>query len=92
MQVDKNIDERLNPLLLTDAAMRYLKSNELRFRDWLLAIQAYNSGERRVQDGIEKSGSRNAWLISKMGYDNDKNYLAKVMAAILIMKNPKSVQ
>jgi beta-lactamase regulating signal transducer with metallopeptidase domain len=92
LQVDKNVDERLNPLILTDAAMRYLKSNELRFRDWLLAIQAYNSGERRVQDGIEKTGSRNAWLISKMGYDNDKNYLAKVMAAILIMKNPKSVQ
>lgn len=92
LKVDQHGDERLDPLQLTDAAMRYLKDSEIRFNNWLLAIQSFNSGVRRVEDGIEKTGSRDAWVISKLGYDNDKNYLAKVMAAILILKNPKSIQ
>jgi membrane-bound lytic murein transglycosylase D len=92
LKVDRHVDERLDPLQLTDAAMRYLKGSEARFKDWLLAIQSFNSGVRRVEEGIEETGSRDAWVISKLGYDNDKNYLAKVMAAILILKNPKSVQ
>lgn len=91
LRVDNSVDERLNPQLITDAAMRLLKSEALRFRDWQLAVMAYNMGGDRVQEGIKSTGSRDAWKIINAGFENDKDYLAKLIAAILIMNNPESV-
>ncbi|MFN8943894.1 MAG: M56 family metallopeptidase, partial [Pseudobdellovibrionaceae bacterium] len=42
LRVDGQKDERLDVNLLTDAAMRYLQSNNLRFKDWHLSALAYN--------------------------------------------------
>lgn len=89
LRVDPGIDERLNVELETDAAMRYLSANYLRFNDWLLAIQAYNSGESAVQTAIEKFATRDVWALVRSGLKTDKDYLAKVMAVVLILKNPK---
>jgi membrane-bound lytic murein transglycosylase D len=91
LRVDDQVDERLNATLLTDAAMRYLKSNQLLFNDWLLSVMAYNLGEKQVQEAIQATGSRDAWTLIRAGYENDKSYLPRVMAAVLIMKNPESV-
>lgn len=90
LRVDSSIDERLNPEILTDAAMRYISANYSRFKDFQLALLAYNIGESKVQEGINKLGSRDAWHLIRNGYQGDK-YLARLMAAILIMKNPESV-
>ena len=68
--------------------MRYLKSAHLQFKDWELAILAYNAGFNAIEKGILKTGSRNAWDLIRSGYDNDQDYLAKVTAIVLIMKNP----
>jgi hypothetical protein len=57
-----------------------------------LAALAYNVGESQVQTGIEKTGSRDAWVLIREGLQNDRDYLPKLMAAILIMKNPGVVQ
>lgn len=91
LRVDAQIDERLDVDLLTDAAMRYLSANNLRFRDWQLALLAYNVGEAGVQKAIEKTGSRDAWTLIRKGFENDRDYLPRVMAAIIIMRNPESV-
>ena len=88
LRVDDNADDRLNPDLETDAAMRYLGSNNLVFQDWLLSMLAYNAGEKRVQSGIDATGSRDAWKLVQAGFDGDKDYLAMVMASIIVMKNP----
>lgn len=90
--VNETIDERLNTDLSTDAAMRYLESNYLRFKDWHLAALAYNMGEQGVQKGIDATGSRDAWQLISKGYEGDKHYLPKLMAAILIMRNPELVK
>ena len=92
LRVDANVDERLDATAETDAAMRYLISNNLGFRDWRLAITAYNVGENAVEAAIEKSGSRDAWTLIRGGLENDRAYLAKVMAAILIMRDPDSAK
>jgi len=92
LRVDATIDERLNADLLTDAAMRLLLSDKLRFNDWQLALLAFNAGETKVQQGVDKVGSKDVWSLIRSGYEGDKDYVAKVMAAILIMKNPSSVQ
>ncbi len=92
LKVDGKTDERLDVELNTDAAMRYLTSNYLRFKDWQLSVLAYNMGEDAVQKGIDATRSRDAWTLIRNGYEGDKDYLPKVMAAILIMQNPDSVE
>lgn len=91
LRVDSIVDERLNVPLETDAAMRLLVANKMRFQDWMLSVSAYNAGDERVQEGIDKTGSRDAWVLIGKGFEGDHDYLAKLHAAILIMNNPDSV-
>lgn len=44
-----------------------------------------------MQRAIEAMGSRDAWNLIGQGYEGDKDYLAKLIDAILIMKNPESL-
>ena len=90
LRVDSQVDERLNVTLETDAAMRYLGANNLRFSDWQLSVLAYNAGENKVQEVINELGTRDPWaLVRRSSLSQEtKNYLPKLMAAILIMKNP----
>ena len=83
LQVTDTIDQRLNVDLETDAAMRYIASNNYRFKDLPLALMGYNIGENKVQEGITKFNSRDAWFLTRNGYAGD-NYLAKLNATIII--------
>ena len=85
--VNEKVDERLDVEMETDAAIRYLLSGNLRFNDWGLSVLAYNAGAGRVQEGIDATGSRDPWVLIKAGYENDENYLGKIMAAVIIMYN-----
>lgn len=85
--VNDTIDERMDQGKLTDAAMRYLKSNFLRFKDWRLAIMAYNMGENNLQQAMDKSKINDPWELINQGYEGDKDYLAKVIAAIIVYQN-----
>jgi membrane-bound lytic murein transglycosylase D len=88
MKIKDGVDERLDITKETDAAHRYLQSNNEKFKDWLLAIFAYNVGEQAVERGIKKYGTRDPWELSKH-IRGDKDYMSKVMASIIIMKNPE---
>ncbi len=88
LRVWDDVDERLDVVKETDAAMRLLKAEKIRFGKWPLSVLAYNAGDRIVTKGIFKTGSHNAWVLIRHGYQGDKNYLAKLTAAILVMKNP----
>jgi hypothetical protein len=85
-------DERLNVDKETDAAMRYLGALNLRFKDWRLAILSYNAGEVAVQNQMDKIQNRNPWRVAKSGLNYDKDYLARVIAASIVMKYPKLVK
>lgn len=91
LTVNATTDERLDTDLLTDAAMRYLSANKLRFNDWQLSVLAYNIGESKVQEAIDLTGSRDVWSLIRAGYENDNDYYASFMAAIIIMRNPDSI-
>lgn len=86
LKINKKVDQRLNVDLATDAALRYLKANYKMFKDWELALLAYNVGENRVKMAIKKTKSRNAWTLVRKGYEGDKEYLAKVMAVVIILQ------
>jgi membrane-bound lytic murein transglycosylase D len=92
LKVDGQKDDRLDVALSTDAAMRYLQANHLRFKDWHLSALAYNMGETAVQKGINALETRDAWTLIRQGYEGDKDYLPRLMAAILIMRNPESIK
>lgn len=92
LKVNKKVDQRMNVKLSTEAALTYLKSNHKRFKDWRLAILAYNMGENKLAKGIKRTGSRDPWILIRRGYEGDKGYLAKVMAVALMMKRYKRNQ
>lgn len=87
LRVGGGVDERLNETKATDAAFRYLKAMHGRLNSWMLTILAYNAGEGTVSRGIRATGSHDAFHLIDRGYDGDPNYLPKVVAAIIIMKN-----
>ena len=91
LRVDEQIDERLNVVKSTSAAFRYLSALNLRFEDWGLAVLGYNTGEGNIEKGIRETGSRDPWVLIEEGFTNDPNYLSSVMAAILIMNNPSTL-
>lgn len=88
LTVNPHVDQRLNVTLETDAALRYLLANKLAFNDWSLAILAYNLGENALAEAIERLGTRDPWVLIQHGVEGDKGYLARVMASVLILKNP----
>lgn len=88
LKIDDVVDERLDVELATDAAMQLLQNLNSRFNDWRLAIIGYNAGRNKVQRGIDKTGSHDPWVLIEAGYDGDQDYLAKMMAGVIILKNP----
>lgn len=56
LEVNSLIDERRDPLLATRAACRYLKDLYAIFKDWTLAIAAYNCGPGNVNKAIARAG------------------------------------
>jgi membrane-bound lytic murein transglycosylase D len=92
LKVDNHQDERMDVGLNTDAAMRYLQANYLRFKDWHLSVLAYNVGERTVQNAMDEHSTRDAWELSRNMRGSGSFYLPRLMAAIIIMNNPDSVE
>lgn len=89
LKVDETLDERLNIERSTEVALDYLKSNYKTLKDWQLAILAYNLGESKVRWAMLETSSKDPWELIEKGFERDKGYLAKIMAAIIIMKNPE---
>jgi len=89
VQPSRGIDERLDVAKETDAAIEYLGYLHQRFGDWHLALAAYNQGERQVDRAIGEAGSRDPFALARQGYLND--YLATVMAGVVILANPETV-
>ncbi len=87
LTVEPGHDERVNEELETDAAMRYLTDLHARFKDWRLAMKAYNEGENRVEELIKKHASRDPWVLEKAS--STEGYLAGAIATVILYKNPK---
>lgn len=52
-----------DPVANTDSAVRYLRDLYKEFKDWNLAISAYNCGSGNVRKAIKKAGSRSYWKV-----------------------------
>ncbi|MBI4750837.1 MAG: lytic transglycosylase domain-containing protein [Acidobacteria bacterium] len=90
-----DVDERHDPEKSTRAAARYLRDLFGIFRDWPLALAAYNAGEHRILRLQRQSGARDFWELSRRGLlpDETKSYVPAVLAAITLGRNqPVSFQ
>lgn len=58
MAVDNTEDERIDPAISTEAAVRYLERLYTQFEDWNLVLLAYNAGPGSVRRAIRKSNSK----------------------------------
>lgn len=90
LTVNKEIDERRDPVKSTQAAIRFLSDLYEDFQSWPLAIAAYNSGGGRVRNAVAKTGSTDFWELAKSRYlpAETKYYVPKLLAAIIVAKNP----
>lgn len=90
LTVDEINDERLDPELETDAAMRFFVDLYNEFDDWGLALAAYNQGPGKVRHAIAVEGTSDVWELTRRGALNQ--YAATVMATVLVMEHPSLVE
>jgi membrane-bound lytic murein transglycosylase D len=91
LHVDGVVDERRDPILATEAAAKYLRSNYDLLGEWPLAITAYNHGENGMSFAVRKLGTRHLPTIiekheSKYFGFASKNFYAEFLAANDAMK------
>ncbi len=65
LRVNKDIDERYDPVASTEAATRYIRSLYSLFGKWYLVVMAYNCGEGRLQRAIKKVGTDNFEILMR---------------------------
>ncbi len=93
LYVGDGFDERRDPVLATDAAARHLRDLYLTFRDWSLALAAYNAGLGRVREKLDSSGSDDFWtLCARAGSlaQETVDYVPKVLAMVTILTRLQS--
>lgn len=80
------LDERHDPEKSTRAAARYLRDLYALFGDWPLALAAYNAGEYRVLQVIERTGIKDFWQISRRGLlpQETITYVPAALAAMVV--------
>jgi membrane-bound lytic murein transglycosylase D len=77
------IDQRLNPEQSAAAAAKYLDYLHRHFKDWRLALAAYNAGEGTVQSLLDRRKTRTFDAIATHLPAETQMYVPKVEATIL---------
>jgi membrane-bound lytic murein transglycosylase D len=82
------VDERNGFDDATRASARYLKFLFNRYKNWELAIAAYNCGEGNVDRAIRRAGVANFWSAYPYLPRETRNYVPNILATILIANSP----
>lgn len=85
--VDKEIDQRYDPWLATEAACRYLAEARQQFGSWTLAAAAYNRGRQGLQKALDDQGATGYYDL----YLNPETakYIYRIAAIKEIMEHPQ---
>ncbi len=88
MNVNSDVDDRMDPELSTDAAAKYLKSLYRMFGDWEVAMAAYNCGPGNVRKAIRRSGGKKTfWGIYNYLPKETRSYVPQVQAFLYILNH-----
>ena len=84
------VDERMDPVKSTTAAVRYLKKLYDIQKDWELAVASYNAGPRTISKAIQRSGGyQNYWNIRPFLPKETANYIPSFFATIYVLEYAK---
>jgi membrane-bound lytic murein transglycosylase D len=89
---DEWIDERMDVLKSTQAAIAYLKELHKMFGDWLTVLAAYNCGEGRVLRVISRQHINyfdSFWDLYRQLPNETARYAPRFLATLHIVNNPK---
>jgi membrane-bound lytic murein transglycosylase D len=89
---DRYVDERMDFLKSTRAAVRYLLELHSFFGDWSTALASYNCGEMRVQNVIRTQRIDyldNFWDLYKQLPWETARFVPRFLATLLIVNNPE---
>ena len=88
---DKLIDERMDPVKATRAAIDYLKELHAIFGDWTTVLAAYNCGEGRVLNVIRRQNVNyldNFWDLYERLPRETARYVPRFLATLHILDRP----
>ena len=97
LRVDPWVDERRDPFLSTDAAIRFLRELNGRFGSLYLAAAAYNSGPGKVSRGLARydfgalEGDDVFFALADERFlrRETQDYVPKLIAAAIVAKQPE---
>ncbi|MEM9831486.1 MAG: transglycosylase SLT domain-containing protein [Bacteroidota bacterium] len=85
LEINSVIDQRLDPYAATDAALTYLKKLHDKYKNWLIAIAAYNCGMGNMHRAIVRAGgSGDFWRIQRFLPRETRNYVPAFMAVVYL--------
>jgi membrane-bound lytic murein transglycosylase D len=88
MNVNPDVDDRMDPELSTEAAAKYLKSLYRMFGDWEVALAAYNCGPGNVRKAIRRSGGKKTfWEIYNYLPKETRGYVPQFQAFLYVLNN-----
>lgn len=88
MNVNSDVDDRMDPEMSTDAAAKYLKSLYRMFGDWEVAMAAYNCGPGNVRKAIRRSGGKKTfWEIYNYLPRETRSYVPQVQAFLYLLNH-----
>ena len=92
LDVDEWVDERLDPVRATDAALDYLEELYAEFGSWYLAAAAYNAGPGLVARTIQRHSPTSLrddelyWEIQAHLPGKNRAYVPKMLAAAVLVR------
>ncbi|PLX03647.1 MAG: lytic transglycosylase [Marinilabiliales bacterium] len=86
LEINSFVDERLDPVMASHAAAKYLKDLYGIYNDWTLALAAYNCGPGNVNRAIRRSGGKtNYWVLYPYLPRETRGYVPAFIAATYAM-------
>jgi len=87
--VNSQRDDRTDPARSTRAAVRYLRFLHARFRDWPLALAAYNAGEGRINRALARQPHASFWELAASGRlpRKSQDYVPRFLAVVRLAEH-----
>lgn len=81
-----SVDKRYDFERATDSAFRFLQDLYRRYRNWSIALAAYNCGDKRIVDEMRSQGARDYYHL-KLPLETER-YVFRILAVKAVLGNP----
>lgn len=86
LEINENVDERYHLEKSTEVACDYLNDAKAKFGNWTLAAAAYNAGNRRISESLEKQQVSDYYDL--LLNTETARYLPRILAVKEIIEHP----